>query len=381
MRFRAFPFALILIACAAFAAAAADAPQAARLAPQNVDAGQISVSGISSGAFMANQLHIAHSANLVGAGLVAGGLYGCAVQSADASGIESLAAVATGACMSAPDLLRSAETYAARIRDFAARGWIDPIENLARTKLYVFTGADDNVVNPETVRRAVEVYERLGLPPGAIRFSNTTVGAGHSWVTADYGNACGVNAGPYINNCGYDQSQRVLETIYGPMNPKRAAPLSGSFVAFDQTEFVAGAQAAANGLWHTGYIYVPADCARPGEPACRLHVVFHGCMQSEQLVGRQAADNLDFLPVSFREHIGMNEWADANRIVVLYPQARTVGTQDFPSPRTLDIFNVNPNGCWNWWGYAYDSRYPFKDGVQVAALWRMIQRVAGLSNR
>jgi len=41
-----------------------------------VDPTQVSVSGISSGAFMANQLHIAHSAGIIGAGMIAGGLYG-----------------------------------------------------------------------------------------------------------------------------------------------------------------------------------------------------------------------------------------------------------------------------------------------------------------
>src|SRR5260370_32466203 len=43
-----------------------------------VDAAEVSVSGISSGAFMANQLHIAHSARIIGAGMVAGGPFGCA---------------------------------------------------------------------------------------------------------------------------------------------------------------------------------------------------------------------------------------------------------------------------------------------------------------
>jgi hypothetical protein len=33
---------------------------------------------------------------------------------------------------------------------------------------------------------------------------------------------------------------------------------------------------------------------------------------------------------------------------------------------------VNPEGCWNWWGYAYDNRYLFKDGVQVSAIWAMV---------
>jgi hypothetical protein len=38
-----------------------------------------------------------------------------------------------------------------------------------------------------------------------------------------------------------------------------------------------------------------------------------------------------------------------------------------------------PEGCWNWFGYSYDDRYPLKDGVQVTAIYNMIQRVMGES--
>ncbi|KAB2926560.1 MAG: hypothetical protein F9K25_15930, partial [Candidatus Contendobacter sp.] len=38
-----------------------------------IDKEQISVSGISSGGFMAHQFHVAHSANVRGAGIIAGG--------------------------------------------------------------------------------------------------------------------------------------------------------------------------------------------------------------------------------------------------------------------------------------------------------------------
>ena len=41
----------------------------------NVEKGQSSVSGLSSGAFMTVQLHLAHSASFTGAGVVAGGPY------------------------------------------------------------------------------------------------------------------------------------------------------------------------------------------------------------------------------------------------------------------------------------------------------------------
>lgn len=363
MRLRTLPLALGLAFWLGGAAGAAD-----RLAPQQVDPAQISVSGISSGAFMANQLHVAHSASLVGAGLVAGGLFGCAVLSADGNGVTPLAAIATGACMSAPNMLQPAETYAKRIRDFAARGWIDPVENLGRSRLYAFTGKSDRVVNPETVRRAVQVYGQLGLPTAATSFSNAELDAGHSWVTQAFGVACPDNRDPYINDCDYDQAKTVLQTIYGPLQD-RATQLGGRFIAFDQREFVADGQTAANGIWDTGYLYVPADCQAQGAN-CRLHVVLHGCKQSAQALGDV-----------FYRNVGVNEWADSNRIVVLYPQARTVNVTDFPTPRPTDLFNINPEGCWNWWGYAYDKRYLFKDGVQISAIWGMVQRVAGRSNQ
>ena len=43
-----------------------------------IDRTRISVSGISSGAFMAHQFHVAHSAHIMGVGIVAGGPYYCA---------------------------------------------------------------------------------------------------------------------------------------------------------------------------------------------------------------------------------------------------------------------------------------------------------------
>ena len=44
-----------------------------------------------------------------------------------------------------------------------------------------------------------------------------------------------------------------------------------------------------------------------------------------------------------------------------------------------DLFEINPEGCWNWFGYSYDDHYPLKDGVQVTAIYNMIRRVMGES--
>lgn len=43
--------------------------------------------------------------------------------------------------------------------------------------------------------------------------------------------------------------------------------------------------------------------------------------------------------IHFVENAGYNEWADANNIVVLYPQARTA-----------NLGFANPQGCWDFWG-------------------------------
>jgi poly(3-hydroxybutyrate) depolymerase len=98
-----------------------------------------------------------------------------------------------------------------------------------------------------------------------------------------------------------------------------------------------------------GLAYVPAACAAGG--GCRLHVALHGCAQ-----GREAVGDV------FATRAGYNGWAEANRIVVLYPQASATLT--------------NPQGCWDWYGYD-DESYHLKAGRQMAALKGMMDRVAG----
>jgi hypothetical protein len=62
----------------ALVAPAASAVAAPKLAEFNVAPGHVTVSGLSSGAFMAHQLHVAHSDIIDGVGIFAGGPYYCA---------------------------------------------------------------------------------------------------------------------------------------------------------------------------------------------------------------------------------------------------------------------------------------------------------------
>jgi poly(3-hydroxybutyrate) depolymerase len=132
---------------------------------------------------------------------------------------------------------------------------------------------------------------------------------------------------------------------------------------------VPGAATKANGLSDTGYLYVPKDCEAGAASPCRLSITLHGCLQSAELLGDE-----------FYTRIGVNEWADSNRIVVLYPQAHATTVSELPAQNALSLANTNPNGCWNWWGYGFDARFLTKQGVQINAIWSMVRRLSGQGN-
>ncbi len=335
-----------------------------------VDSTQVSVAGFSSGASMANQLHIAHSAGMMGAAMIAGGLYGCAVDEVTQDGVTAKASLAFGPCVRTPFMLDEVASYKKTVDRLAAKGWIDPPSNLARTKLYFFTGGSDIMVSPETVEEGEALYLALGVPAGSILFedrSGPAAHAGHAWVTMAYGSSCSANVSPYINDCFYDQAGAELKAIYGANLSPPAGRATGRMIAFDQTEFVPDRGAAANGLSKTGYVYVPKACEPGAAQPCRLQVALHGCTQSAEVLGNV-----------FITRTGLNSWADANRIIVLYPQAHATTAAELPSSLWLTgMENTNPAGCWNWWGYSGDTQFLTKKGVQVEAIWEMIERLEG----
>jgi poly(3-hydroxybutyrate) depolymerase len=109
---------------------------------------------------------------------------------------------------------------------------------------------------------------------------------------------------------------------------------------------------------------VPRSCAPGGASKCALHVALHGCKQSVQELGDK-----------FYKNVGLNEWAVTNNIIVLYPQARSFGARDMSVQRPDGLLQINPEGCWNWFGYGYDANYMLKSGVQISAIYGMIRRI------
>jgi hypothetical protein len=338
----------------AFAPSASGA-DLARLPSFNIDSSQISVSGLSSGGYMAVQFDVAFSSMLRGAGIIAGGPYYCA---------QNSATIATTTCSCffgcfAPSSTDISELIAVTDRN-AARGVIDATTNLARHRLWLFSGTSDTIV-PQRLMDDLLAYYRHYLGAANIAYKND-IAAEHAMPTDFFGNPCGVLNDPYIANCNYDASGQLLQWIHGNLNPKNTGSLGGAFVNFDQGEFID--HPTDHGMAPDGWLFVPAGCAN--RQACKLHVVFHGCKQYETYQYFSPASGFVTFGTTFVRNTGYNKWADTNNIIVLYPQAIASG---------LVGFAPNPLGCWDWWGYD-DANYAIKSGRQMAAIKAMIERIA-----
>ena len=341
----------IALGCAAWMTGPAWA-EPAKLSGYNADIRESSISGISSGGFMAVQFGTAWSSVISGVGVVAGGPYWCAQASGFFTYWFTLSR-ATGVCMSGP--LSDLSEFFAKADAKSASGAIDSLQFVRRQKIYVFHGYNDDKVARPVTDAAAEFYRHyLGAANRGNLFYQTTVGAGHSLVVAQDPplhdlNACAKNEPPFIDQCGYDQAGVVLQHIYGALNDRRRGPLTGTIKLFDQSAYSKPDDPVALSLGKTGYVFVPKECEEG--KACRVHIALHGCKQTIGDIQRR-----------FIDHAGYNAWADTNRLIVIYPQ--TVASESWP---------FNPKACWDWWGYFnYDDSYVTKSGAQIRTIKAML---------
>jgi poly(3-hydroxybutyrate) depolymerase len=347
-------------------------PAAAQLAATppleayGVDIQQTSVSGASSGAAMAVQMHVAHSSIMRGIGVIAGVAYDCV----DSRLPTVLLRLTRGlACMNGGVLFGAAAGAAFSIdrTDDAAQvaGAIDnPSVYLPRQKVWLFSGYNDGSVRRGAMDALALYYDHY-INPGNVKSGNvfyqTDNHAPHAIVTDDHGGPCLGFNDEWINNCNYDAAGRLLKHIYGNLNPRAGAP-TGSILEFDQSRYTGGMNPASIGLADTGFVYVPTACLSqdPKEKPCRVHVVFHGCRQyaGNPKVGKAVV-----------QHAGYNRWADTNKLIVLYPQTTATDPSGF-----------NPAGCWDWWGLTdalkLNAEFARKTGYQISTIKAMLDRLA-----
>lgn len=142
-----------------------------------IDRTRISVSGISSGAFMAHQFHVAHSAHIMGVGIVAGGPYYCAEGNiADAVskcsefmvlicddqmrftpfGTSMCSLNFTGPTTDQQAIAVAGESFAEAQRLSGAQ--IDDVRGISNAKVYLFRGEPDKIVPPGVMKAVYHFY-------------------------------------------------------------------------------------------------------------------------------------------------------------------------------------------------------------------------------
>ena len=342
---------------ASASAAASPSPVApagiVKLARYAIDPAKIFVAGISSGGFAAVQMHVAHSSIFRGAAVYAGGVFYCATGSVSTALANCGGETLPNDTASYNSTLTVSEAYLDRQ---SASGTIDPSSNLKGQPVYLWSGTRDAVVNPLEMADLDAEYGHYG----ANLHFDSTFAAEHGWESPDGELPCGTLGSPYMISCAqngvtYDSVKTWLTMFFGALQPRNGGALAGTLAAFDQTEFGANANVSMD---TSGYVYVPKTCALGA--TCGFVLALHGCLQERSLVGSK-----------WVTEAGIDEWADTNGIVVVYPDT-------IASPAGSGSV-VNPNACFDWWGYSNgtDPNYALKSGLQMTVLYKMVQRVTG----
>ncbi|RPI48887.1 MAG: polyhydroxybutyrate depolymerase [Betaproteobacteria bacterium] len=312
----------------ATAALAADA-----LPRLNILPGSLTVSGVSSGGYMASQYQVSYSKDVIGAGIIAAGPWYCA---------QGLLTRALDDCMKGGAIGPEIGPLVTALRNSAKAGDIDDPSWIVPDRVWIFHGKRDTVVGAAVTDSLLRFY-RAFVPPERIQYE-TQVEAAHGFPAAGRGCDCGVAQSPWINDCRYDAAGQLLKHLYDGLR-EPVGTVAGELRTFDQEPYATGGTLAS--FAESGFLFVPKDCAA-GKP-CHIHVAFHGCRQGIGFIGNR-----------FARDAGYNPWADANRIVVLYPQVAS-----------SRVWPFNPKGCWDWWGYS-GSGYATRSGAQLASVRRML---------
>jgi hypothetical protein len=202
----------------------------------NLDRAGITVSGLSSGGFIAHQFHLAFSSLVHGAGIIAGGPFGC---------VENIknpyfwfwnvpldrVSAATVACThyygtlfyGLPPAAPGATDSLSFIRQAHAEGSIDDPANLRKHRVWLFHGRDDRIVPRSTAEALSEVYDGLAVRPPQLHIEWNESGrvAIHGMPVAQFlGESrfpkrdCDQHEPPYIVQCGYEAAEALLRHIY-----------------------------------------------------------------------------------------------------------------------------------------------------------------------
>jgi hypothetical protein len=240
------------------------------------------------------------------------------------------------------------EQLVALTHTYEATGEIDKTDNLKDDRVYLYSGKSDTVVVPAVVQSLQTYYNFFMAASNVV--GDFSIDSEHCFPTLAYGEVCGQLSSPYIGKCKYDGAEQIFRTLYGQNINDKGTAKAANLQSFSQTSYFSGRSTSID---DKGYIYVPTACASGS--TCHLHVALHGCLQTQDDIGNDYA-----------AQIGLNEWAETNNAIVLYPYVK----KSLSAPS-------NPNGCWDWWGYT-DKNYGTKRGIQMQFVRQLIKEVSGM---
>lgn len=385
----------LAVLCTLLATTHASLAQTSKPLPRNAQIDQVTVSGISSGAAMALQYAVAHSASVNGVAAIAGPSWGCA---------RGLVSTAINDCMCGRQPLPSALPLA---QELARSGAIDPLANgrpKALSRGFVFhSPLDATVVASTGQASAAFLASFIGTPP-VVDTGNNADGsnhAGHGIVSPGGTDRCEASAKDrsYVRQCGQEDNARDLFKALFPGvqqdEAKRRNQVNATDIQpFDQRPFIAAVTRSGDyiapdslafffyptrserrqrlDMAATGYVHVPPSCRQAGA-RCGLHIAFHGCKQQVR---------------EFALTAGYVQWAELHRQIVLFPaidQGASPVSEACSSGainKVVDTawYQPNPNGCWDWWGYldgAERTRHLTRGGLQMRVIEQMVQAITG----
>lgn len=341
------------------------------------------VSGFSAGAIMAMMHFVAYSKIILGVGVIAGAPYGCQILPDSRK------------TCSKPTTPQPWDSYLEQCRKYiehrASQGVIDPMVNMVGKPAYVYSGLHDTVVAREVMGAVdtqlrnltlnVSVLTRFDIPSEhAFIVDNVTCQAPNRAHTEPF---CGPKPGPTpghgghnvggccgdcryewwrppINNCGYDMAGEMLQHLWNGLSPRSHFKPENLF-SIGQSRFVpANTTVSQLRMDPIAWLYVPSACLSTSIGSafsCRIHVHYHCCGCSWRVLN---------MGTSMVAETGLNSWAEANDIVILYPQA-------------ADYWDdANDTGCWYW-----DSSYagkPFdtQNGLQLMTVISMVNHIPNM---
>ena len=391
----------------------------------SLNAAAYSVSGISSGAFMAAQMGVIYSDDVTAVGLVAGGFFNCAgnqYQTASKQALKlgagykiffatevDVAAQAQGhlseaikispqnpiyqsvqICMKHPDQAVIDQTS---LTDFESKKLIASLTNIQNQKILLYQGQLDKVVNPKMLAKNLEFYKGQNVKDENIKIIENEKGA-HTFATDYKGlNDCSTQGVPYISSCDLDLAGDILKHALGTPDLVRNS--------IDDEKLIHGinqktSETTPDSIGTYGYLGASPFCLE-NPSQCQVHVALHGCEMADAFDQKLDEKYVKYLKLGFLQMYKKSErppWRfylpviedlepgmgalafardagymdyvnDQNKLMILFPQT-WITEKNYPG---------NPKGCWDWYGWTGDG-YQTNVGLETQWLNQWIKTVS-----